>query len=68
MKRFIFAALITVLLPAVLVGQQSTASQGEDPQKKLDSFLLGKRLVAKIAFPGYKTGIDLKTDGTWDQR
>src|SRR5713101_4909754 len=61
-KRVIFAALVSILLPAALV------SQGEGTQKKLESFLLGKRLVAKIAFPGYRTGIDLKTDGTWNQR
>src|SRR5260370_37998718 len=68
MKRLILAALLAIFFPAVLASQQLTGTQGEDAQKKLDSFLLGKRLVAKIAFPGYKTGIDLKTDGTWDQR
>ena len=68
MKRLILGVLLAVFLPAVLASQQLTGSQGEDAQKKLESFLLGKRLVAKVAFPGYKTGIDLKTDGTWDQR
>jgi len=67
-ERVIFAAVLGVLLPAVLASQQLTGSHGEGTQKKLESFLLGKRLVAKVAFPGYKTGIDLKTDGTWDQR
>src|SRR2546426_4132072 len=68
MKRLILVALLAVFFPAVLASQQLTGSQGEDPLKKLESFLLGKRLVAKVAFPGYKSGIDLKTDGTWDQR
>jgi len=62
-ERVILAALLGVLLPAVLASQQLTGIQGEGTQKKLETFLLGKRLVAKVAFPGYKTGIDLKTDG-----
>jgi hypothetical protein len=67
-KRVILGAVLGILLPAVIAGQQLTGSQVEGTQKKLESFLLGKRLVAKVAFPGYKSGIDLKTDGTWDQR
>ncbi len=68
MKRLILAALVGTLLPGVLIGAQSSQGAAENPEKKLESLLLGKRLVAKVAFPGYKTGIDLKTDGTWDQR
>jgi hypothetical protein len=40
MKRLILAALLAVFFPAVLASQQLTGSQGEDAQKKLDSFLL----------------------------
>jgi len=66
-KRVILGVILGISLPVLLASQQSTGSQGEGAQKKLESFLLGKRLVAKVVFPGYRTGIDLKTDGTWDQ-
>jgi hypothetical protein len=67
-RRIIAAAVLGVLFPVHLSSKPPVKDDQQQIQKKLEDFLLNKRLVAKVAFPGYKTGIDVKTDGTWNQR
>lgn len=69
MIRTIFAVFLGVLAPVSIWAQAELVSSNRaESQKKLENFLLNKRLVAKVAFPASKNGIDLKTDGTWNQR
>jgi hypothetical protein len=51
-----------------MTGVELTEASRVEYQKKLEAFLLNKHLVAKVTFPASKNGIDVKTDGTWDQR
>ena len=67
-KRITLACLLGILFPLALASKPPIQADRKALQQKLEEFLLNKRLVAKVAFPGYKTGIDLKSDGTWNQR
>jgi hypothetical protein len=40
----------------------------EQAQKQLEALLLNKQLIAKVTFPAYQSGVDLKIDGTWDMK
>jgi hypothetical protein len=51
---------------ASLAGQELNKEVIKEAQKSLESTFLNKQLVAKVTFPGWKDGIDVKTDGTWD--
>jgi hypothetical protein len=67
-----FATWVLILL----VGGGGVAGFGEElkgpvkeqAQRQLESLLLNKQLVAKVTFPAYQSGIDLKIDGTWDMK
>lgn len=51
-------------------GAVIATGQGDraDLLKTLERFLFNKTLVAKVTFPAWKDGIDVKSDGTWDAR
>lgn len=66
-KSTIATAFLVILFPTLLLSKPLVKAEEQQIQKKLESFLLGKRLVSKVTFPGYKTGMDVKTDGTWNQ-
>jgi len=68
MKKLSILVIMIFGTVATFFGQELVRANRVEYQKKLESILLNKRLVAKVAFPAWKTGIDLKTDGTWDQR
>lgn len=40
----------------------------KESQKSLSAAFLNKQVVAKVTFPGWKDGIDIKTDGTWETK
>jgi hypothetical protein len=40
----------------------------EQAQKQLETLLLNKQLIAKVTFPAYQSGVDVKIDGTWDMK
>lgn len=54
------------LAPSVFARQGLTKQAREDAQKDLQAIFLNKQLVAKVTFPAYKDGLDVKIDGTWD--
>lgn len=58
--------VVLFLVPGVTSAQSMTGAQRAEAQAKLDAFLFNKILVAKVTFPAYKGGIDLKTDGSWN--
>ncbi len=63
--------ILTILILGIVpsgAGQELVRANRGEYQNKLESLLVNKRLVAKVAFPAWKTGIDLKADGTWNQR
>lgn len=62
------AAVALLLTPGLASAQAMTKAQRAEAQTKLDSFLFNKMLVARVTFPAYKDGINLKTDGSWDSR
>jgi hypothetical protein len=69
--RLLGSALSTFLFVlsssgTLLVAQGLSDQARKEAQKGLTSTFLNKQLVAKVTFPGYKDGIDVKTDGTWD--
>ena len=53
---------------AAVSGQGLTNQVQQEAQKELQALLLNKQLVAKVTFPAWKDGIDVKTDGTWDMK
>ena len=62
-----------LLLVAGLAGAFANAEELKGPikeqaQKQLEALFLNKQLVAKVTFPAHQSGIDLKTDGTWDMK
>src|SRR5207245_1665401 len=63
-----FLTIVIFGAASTLFGQELVRANRAEYQNKLESLLLNKRVVAKTAFPAWKTGIDLKTDGTWNQR
>lgn len=68
-KKFFFALL--VLLFSVSSGQvyaKLSDDKKKECEKKLEDILMNKTLVAKVVFPASKDGIDLKIDGTWDNK
>jgi hypothetical protein len=52
----------------VASGEELKGAIKEQAQKELEALFLNKQLVAKVTFPAYQNGIDLKTDGTWDMK
>jgi hypothetical protein len=52
----------------VVFGQGLSNQAQQQGQKELQAVLLNKQLVAKVTFPAWKDGIDMKTDGTWDMK
>ena len=72
MKRITLALLGVFLCsaPTQSVGsaQQLTGAQRNELEKDLERVLLNKRVKAKATFPAWKDGIDLKTDGSWDNK
>lgn len=73
--RFIRTSLPFVL--ALLVGggslqsanrQELKGDEKKEAEAKLEEFFLNKRLISRVTFPAYKSGIELKTDGTWDNK
>jgi hypothetical protein len=47
-------------------GQELSNQAQQQAQKELQAIFLSKQLVAKVTFPAFKDGIDIKPDGTWD--
>src|SRR3989304_2014809 len=71
MKRkivFCLSALICAVALQGIVQAQLTGAQRNELQKDLERLLLNKSLKAKVQFPAWKDGIDLKTDGSWDKK
>jgi len=69
-----FRHVVSVFLSAFLFSLSGQAfgelseQQKSECQKKLESILMNKKLVAKVVFPAYKDGIDLNADGTWSNK
>lgn len=49
-------------------GEELKGAVKEQAQKQLEALLLNKQLIAKVTFPAYQSGIDLKIDGTWNMK
>lgn len=63
----------SLLLLAGIDGAVASAEELKGPlkeqaQKQLEALLLNKQLIAKVTFPAYQSGIDLKIDGTWNMK
>lgn len=52
----------------VASGEELKGAVKEQAQKQLEVLLLNKQLIAKVTFPAYQSGIDLKIDGTWNMK
>lgn len=63
------AVLVAFLFACPGIGRAELAgAQKAEYQRKLADFLLNKKLVSKVTFPAWKDGVDLKIDGSWDQK
>jgi len=49
-------------------GQELTGQLKDQAEKQLEAVLLNRQLIAKVTFPAWKDGIDLKTDRTFDMK
>jgi hypothetical protein len=67
-RNRVFCTLLVVIglsgWPAA--AQELSGQAVKDAQRDLESVFLNKQVVAKITFPGWKDGVDVKTDGTLD--
>src|SRR5881397_626718 len=65
-RTFWMSVILSSLASVALIGQELSNQARQQAQKELQALLLNKQLVAKVTFPAWKDGIDVKTDGTWD--
>lgn len=64
---FLLVILTSIGSSAPLMARQGMTKQArEEAQKGLQAIFLNKQLVAKVTFPAYKDGLDVKIDGNWD--
>jgi hypothetical protein len=69
MTKRLLAILVCLMACAVrseLSAQELSNQERQQAQKDLQTVFLSKQLTAKVTFPGYKDGLDVKTDGSWD--
>jgi len=73
LKRILFSSVfMSLFISAAFMNGPAYGKLKGDLKKscesKLESILMNKRLIAKVTFPASKNGVDLKTDGTWDNK
>jgi len=72
-RRLFVLVLAATLVPSILwldaaYAQKIDGSNKKAAQKKLEDLLLNQRLIARVTFPAWKGGIDIKLNGEWDQK
>ena len=70
MKRIAIIALavtVSVGITEQAFGQGSLSGDAKkEAERFLDELLMTKALVAKVTFPAWKDGINLRLDGSWN--
>jgi hypothetical protein len=68
-RRLVIAVLFLLAgIGVTAYAEELKGSVKEQAQKQLEGLFLNRQLVAKVTFPAHASGIDLKTDGTWDMK
>ena len=67
-KLTISFLLIFLLSLPLLFAEKLNDTTKHKAQKQLESFLLNKKLTAKVTFPASASGIDLNLHGEWDHK
>jgi hypothetical protein len=58
--------LLVCISTSPLAAQELAGQSRQQAQKDLEAMFLNKQVTAKVTFPGWKDGLDVKTDGSWD--
>jgi len=65
-QRVIGVLLLAAGTAGAVWAEELKGSVKEQAQQQLAALFLNKQLIAKVPFPAHQSGIDLKTDGTYD--
>ena len=64
--RISLVLAISIAFASIAAAQGLNGSSREEAQRALSTLFLNRQVTSKITFPGWKDGIDLKTDGSWN--